>query len=198
MFRAIFILAGVALLQKFHFISYLLGGFLVFTGFKMFFTQQQEIDPEANPVVRVISKFIPVTSTFFGDKLFVRKDKTLFATPLFLVLIMVETTDIVFAVDSIPAILAVSHDSFIVYTSNVFALLGLRALYFALAGIMKLFHYLHYGLSLILIFIGVKLLTAGFLHIDMRYALIVIAFILMLSVLLSVLFPVKENEEHLH
>jgi len=197
-FRAIFILAGVALLQKFHFVSYLLGGFLVFTGFKMFFTQQQEIDPEANPVVRVISKFIPVTSTFIGDKLFVRKDKTLFATPLFLVLIMVETTDIVFAVDSIPAILAVSHDSFIVYTSNVFALLGLRALYFALAGIMKLFHYLHYGLSLILIFIGVKLLTAGFLHIDMRYALIVIAFILMLSVLLSVLFPVKKNEEHLH
>jgi len=194
-FRAIFILAGVALLQKFHFISYLLGAFLIYTGIKMFTTQQEEIDPQANPVIKYISRFIPVTNTLVGDKFFIRKDRITFATPLFLVLMMVETTDIVFAADSIPAILAVSSDSFIVYTSNVFALLGLRALYFALAGVMKLFHYLHYGLSLILIFIGGKLLTTGIIHIDMVYALLVVAFILISSVVLSVLFPVKEKNE---
>jgi len=194
-FRALFILAGVALLQKFHFISYLLGAFLVYTGIKMFSTQQEEIDPQANPVIKYISRFIPVTNMLVGDKFFIRKDKTTFATPLFLVLIMVETTDIVFAADSIPAILAVSSDSFIVYTSNVFALLGLRALYFALAGVMKLFHYLHYGLSLILVFIGGKLLTTGIFHIDMVYALFVVAFILISSVVLSVLFPLKEKDE---
>jgi len=193
-FRATFILAGVALLQKFHFISYLLGAFLIYTGIKMFSTQQEEIDPQANPVVKFISRYIPVTNTLVGDKFFVRKDKTTFATPLFLVLMMVETTDIVFAADSIPAILAVSSDSFIVYTSNVFALLGLRALYFALAGVMKLFHYLHYGLSLILIFIGGKLLTAGIFHLDMVYALFVVAFILISSVILSVLFPLKKED----
>jgi len=192
--RAIFILVGVALLQKFHFITYVLGAFLVFTGIKMATSEQEEIDPEANPIVRFISKYIPVTNELAGGKFFVRKGKTLFATPLFIVLIMVETTDVVFAADSIPAILAVSRDSFIVYTSNVFALLGLRALYFALAGIMKLFHYLHYGLSLILVFIGAKLLLATYIKIDMLYALLVVAFILVASVLLSIAFPQKEKE----
>ncbi|GEO07381.1 membrane protein [Adhaeribacter aerolatus] len=193
--RAAFILVGVALLERFHFITYILGAFLVFTGIKMATTQQEEIDPKANPVVKFFSRFFPVTNTLVGDKFFVRKDKTLFITPLFLVLVMVETTDVVFAADSIPAILAVSTDSFIVYTSNVFALLGLRALYFALAGIMKLFHYLHYGLSLILVFIGGKLLVAGFYKIDMIYALMVVGVILISSVILSVLFPRKEAEE---
>lgn len=192
--RAIFILAGVALLQKFHFITYILGAFLVFTGIKMSTTKQEDIDPEANPVVKFVSRYIPVTNTLVGSNFFIRKDKILFATPLFIVLIMVETTDVVFAADSIPAILAVSDDPFIVYTSNVFALMGLRALYFALAGIMKLFHYLHYGLSLILVFIGAKLLLAGFIKIDMVYALIVVAVILAGSVLLSLLFP-KENSD---
>ena len=195
-FRAIFILAGVALLQKFHFISYLLGAFLVYTGIKMFSTQQEEIDPESNPLIKFISRYIPITNTLVGDKFFVRKDKILYATPLFLVLMMVETTDIVFAADSIPAILAISKDSFIVYTSNVFALLGLRALYFALAGVMKLFHYLHYGLSLILIFIGAKLLTAGIIHVDMIYALLVVAIILISSVVLSLLFPIKPKDDN--
>ena len=193
--RAAFILVGVALLERFHFITYILGAFLVFTGVKMATTQQEEIDPKANPIVKFFSRFFPVTNTFVEDKFFVRKDKTLFITPLFLVLVMVETTDVVFAADSIPAILAVSQDSFIVYTSNVFALLGLRALYFALAGIMKLFHYLHYGLSLILVFIGAKLLVAGFYKIDMVYALLVVAFILIASVVLSLVFPRKEVEE---
>lgn len=191
--RAIFILVGVALLAKFHFITYLLGGFLVFTGLKMATTKQESIDPKANPVVKFISRYMPVTNTLVEDKFFVRKDKTIFATPLFLVLVMVETTDVVFAADSIPAILAISQDTFIVYTSNVFALLGLRALYFALAGIMKMFHYLHYGLSLILVFIGAKLLMAGFYKIDMVWALVVVAVILGGSVVLSLLFPSKDS-----
>lgn len=195
--RAIFILVGVALLQKFHFVMYLLGAFLVFTGIKMATTEQEEIDPKANPVVKFISRYIPVTNELVGDKFFVKYDKTWFLTPLFIVLIMVETTDVVFAADSIPAILAVSRDSFIVYTSNVFALLGLRALYFALAGIMKLFHYLHYGLSLILVFIGAKLLLSDIFKIDMIWALVVVAVILTGSVILSLLLPKKETEQEL-
>lgn len=193
--RATFILVGVALLAKFHFIMYILGAFLIFTGIKMATTQQEEIDPKANPVVKFISRFFPVTNTLVGDKFFVKYDKTWFVTPLFIVLVMVETTDVVFAADSIPAILAVSRDSFIVYTSNVFALLGLRALYFALAGIMKLFHYLHYGLSLILVFIGAKLLLSDIYKIDMLWALVVVATILTGSVLLSILLPKKDEKE---
>ncbi|WP_192821453.1 TerC family protein [Rufibacter sp. LB8] len=193
-FRAIFILVGVALIAKFHFIIYILGGFLIFTGIKMAFTNNdEEIDPEANPVVKFVSRYIPITNKMYGDKFFVKIDKTRFATPLFLVLIMVETTDIVFAADSIPAILAISKDPFIVYTSNVFALLGLRALYFALAGIMQLFHYLHYGLSLILVFIGAKLVLSDIYHLDMRIALGVVAFILTMSVVLSLIFPKKDT-----
>jgi tellurite resistance protein TerC len=190
--RAIFILVGVALLEKFHFITYLLGAFLVFTGIKMARTKQETIDPKANPVVKFISRYIPVTNMLVGGKFFVRQDKTIFATPLFIVLIMVETTDVVFAADSIPAILAISQDTFIVYTSNVFALLGMRALYFALAGIMKMFHYLHFGLSLILVFIGGKLLAASFIEINMLWALAVVATILGGSIVLSLLFPKKE------
>ena len=193
-FRAIFILVGVALLAKFHFIIYILGGFLIFTGIKMATSSgDEDIDPEANPVVKFISRYMPVTHKHYGPKFFVKIDKTLFATPLFLVLVMVETTDIVFAADSIPAILAISKDPFIVYTSNVFALLGLRALYFALAGIMQLFHYLHYGLSLILIFIGVKLVLSDVYHINMIFALLVVAFILTTSVILSLVFPKKDK-----
>ncbi|GAA4302445.1 TerC family protein [Nibribacter koreensis] len=193
-FRAIFILVGVALLNKFHFIVYILGAFLMYTGFKMATSgNQEDIDPEANPVVKFVSRYMPVTNRHYGSKFFVKIDKTVFATPLFLVLIMVETTDIVFAADSIPAILAISKDPFIVYTSNVFALLGLRALYFALAGIMQLFHYLHYGLSLILIFIGGKLILSNWFEINMVIALGVVAFILVGSVVLSLMFPKKDQ-----
>ncbi|WP_341350778.1 TerC family protein [Sabulibacter ruber] len=194
-FRAVFILVGVALLAKFHFIVYILGGFLIFTGIKMATSSgDDEIDPEANPVVKFVSRYMPITNKHHEDKFFVKLDKTVFATPLFLVLIMVETTDIVFAADSIPAILAISKDPFIVYTSNVFALLGLRALYFALAGIMQLFHYLHYGLSLILVFIGVKLVISEFYHMNMLLALGVVAFILTASVILSLVFPKKDSK----
>jgi tellurite resistance protein TerC len=195
--RATFILVGIGLLERFHIITYFLGAFLVYTGIKMATTDSEKIDPAANPVVRFIARFMPVTNELAGAKFFIRKEGTLYATPLFLVLIMVETTDVVFAADSIPAILAVSRDSFIVYTSNVFALLGLRALYFALAGLMKLFHYLHYGLSMILVFIGSKLLFAKIIKIDMIYALLVVAFILVLSVVLSLILPKKEDNNTL-
>lgn len=194
--RATFILVGVALIAKFHFIIYLLGGFLVFTGLKMAFSHgDEEVHPENNPLVNWVSKHMPITKTSVGGKFFVKHEGKLFATPLFLVLIMVESTDVVFAADSIPAILAISKDPFIVYTSNVFALLGLRALYFALAGIMQLFHYLHYGLSAILVFIGAKLLLSDLVEIDMRYALVVVGLILTVSVVASLLFPKKEAEQ---
>ena len=192
--RAIFILVGVVLISKVHFIIYILGAFLVYTGIKMATAKQEQVDPSSNPVVKYISKYVPVTSTLVGGKFFVKRDRTFFATPLFIVLIMVETTDVVFAADSIPAILAISKDPFIVYTSNVFALLGLRALYFALAGIMQLFHYLHYGLSLILVFIGAKLLVSDFYHVDMKWALLVVGIILAGSVILSLIFPKKDND----
>ncbi|WP_299821166.1 TerC family protein [uncultured Pontibacter sp.] len=192
--RAIFILVGVALIAKFHFIIYILGAFLVYTGIKMAFTKDQDIDPENNPLVNWVSKHMRVTKTAVGGKFFVKQNGKLFATPLFLVLIMIESTDVVFAADSIPAILAISKDPFIVYTSNVFALLGLRALYFALAGIMQLFHYLHYGLSLILAFIGVKLLISDIYHLDMRIALLVVGGILTVSVIASLMFPKPKDE----
>lgn len=192
--RGIFILVGMALITKFHFLIYILGVFLVYTGIKMAFFKDTDVDPEQNPLVKWASKHLPMTRTSPDGKFFVRQNGKLFATPLFLVLIMIESTDVVFAADSIPAILAISKDPFIVYTSNVFALLGLRALYFALAGIMQLFHYLHYGLSLILAFIGVKLLLSDIYHIDMRYALLGVGGILAISIIASLLFPKKDNE----
>lgn len=188
--RAIFILVGAALLAKFHFLLYVLGAFLVYTGIKMALSAESaEIDPEANPVVRFLSRHLPITRHLDGSKFFTRKDGLRFATPLLVVLVMVETTDVVFAVDSIPAILAISRNTFIVYTSNVFALLGLRALYFALAGLMQAFHYLHYGLSLILVFIGSKLLIEDFYTFPMPVALGIVGLILLVSIIVSLVLP---------
>ncbi|MBC6605190.1 TerC family protein [Hymenobacter sp. BT188] len=196
--RAIFILVGAALLAKFHFLLYVLGAFLIYTGIKMATSgSEPEIDPDNNPVVKFLSRYMPITSKIEDGRFFVRKENLLFATPLFVVLVMVETTDVVFAADSIPAILAVSRDTFIVYTSNVFALLGLRALYFALEGLMRLFHYLHYGLSLILIFIGFKLLITDYFHIPMAISLGVVGFILVISVIISLVLPKEEKEDTL-
>lgn len=192
--RAIFILVGVALITKFHFLIYILGAFLIYTGIKMAMSKGAEVDPGDNPLVKWASRHLPITKTAVGGKFFTKVNGKWHATPMFLVLIMIESTDVVFAVDSIPAILAISKDPFIVYTSNVFALLGLRALYFALAGIMQLFHYLHYGLSVILAFIGVKLLISDFYKIDMGYALMVVGAILAISVIASLLFPKKDSE----
>lgn len=189
--RGIFILLGVALIRRFHWIIYAFGAFLIYTGIQLLRPGQEEIDPEQNPVLKVVRKFLPVTPDYVNGKFFVR-DPGLFATPLLLVLVVVETTDVLFATDSIPAVLAISRDPFVVYTSNVFAILGLRSLYFALAGMIEVFHYLHYGLAVILSFIGVKMLISGYYQIPTAVALAVVAGVLALSVGASLLFPDKE------
>lgn len=187
--RAVFIGGGLALIDRFHWMIYVLGTFLVFSGIKMALQKEREVHPERNPVLRLFRRVLPVTSDHAGDRLFVVRAGRWMATPLFITLLFVEVTDVVFAVDSIPAILAVTQDPFIVYTSNVFAILGLRAMYFALAGFLQLFHYLHYGLSVILGFVGVKLLLSGIFPIPVGVSLGVIAGVLSLSVLASVLWP---------
>lgn len=191
--RAILIFAGVALIQQFHWIIYIFGAFLIFTGIKMLLHKNEEMAPDKNPLVRLFKKFFPVTDTMHGDRFFVKINAKRVATPLFIVLLIIEFTDLIFAVDSIPAILAISTDTFIIFTSNVFAILGLRALYFALAGIAKLFHYLKYGLSAILVFVGIKMVIAGFFKIPVMYSLIIIVSILTLSILGSIVFPKKEK-----
>jgi tellurite resistance protein TerC len=192
--RAIFIFAGVALIQQFHWIIYVFGAFLIFTGIKMLVQKDEKIEPEKNPLVRLFKRFFPVTDTMHGDRFFVKINAKTVATPLFIVLLIIEFTDLIFAVDSIPAILAISTDTFIIFTSNVFAILGLRALYFALAGIAKLFYYLKYGLSAILVFVGVKMVIAGFFKIPVMYSLLVIVSILIFSILASVILPKKQTE----
>jgi tellurite resistance protein TerC len=187
--RFIFIFAGVSIIHRFHWTIYLLGVFLVFSGIKMAFQKEGDIHPEKNPVLRFSRRLIPVTKHYHRGRFFVRGAGRWLATPLFIVLLVVETTDIMFAVDSIPAILAITLDAFIVYASNVFAILGLRALYFALAGVIELFHYLHYGLSLILVFVGVKMLLSDIYKIPTPLALGVVALILTLSVIFSLLMP---------
>lgn len=186
--RFSFIWAGVALIRRFHWIVYVFGAFLVYTGIKLFRQKESEVRPEHNPVLRAVRKFMPVTKDYVDGKFFVRQSG-IYATPLLLVLIVIETTDVVFAADSIPAVLAITRDTFIVYTSNVFAILGLRSLYFALAGIMELFHYLHYGLAVILTFIGVKMLISNYYHIETSIALGVVAGVLLLSVGASLIWP---------
>jgi tellurite resistance protein TerC len=191
--RAIFIFAGVTLVQKFHWIIFVFGAFLVLTGIKMALQKNIEIHPEKNPVLRLFRKLMPVTDQYEEGNFFVKKDGRRYATPLFVVLLVVETTDVIFAVDSIPAVLAITLDPFIVYTSNVFAILGLRSLYFALAGMMTLFHYLHYGLSAILIFVGAKMLLADIYKMPVGIALGVVAGLLAVSVIASILHP-REKE----
>jgi tellurite resistance protein TerC len=181
--RMIFIIAGVAMIQRFHWIIYFFGAFLILTGIKMAWEKDKKIHPEKNPVIRLFRRFMPVTDHYEEGKFFVKKAGRYLATPLFIVLLVVETTDIIFAVDSIPAIFAITLDPFIVYTSNVFAMLGLRALYFALAGVMGLCSSLHYGFSAILLFLGSKMLLADIYKIPVGVALGVIAAILMICVI---------------
>lgn len=194
--RAFFIFAGVALIEKFAWIIYVFGAFLIFTGIKLFFQKDKEIHPEKNPVLRLFKKFFKVTDQYDGGKFFTVQNAKKVATPLFIVLLMVETTDLIFAVDSIPAILAVTKDPFIVYTSNVFAILGLRSLYFAVAGIVPLFHYLHYALSVILVFVGIKMVVNhifGTSVISTEFSLLFICCILVISILASIFRPfIKE------
>lgn len=192
--RAIFIFAGVALIHQFHWIIYLFGAFLVFSGFKLFFEKDKKVDPEKNIVLRVFKKFFPVTHSYHDGKFFIREAGRWVATPLFVVLLVIETTDLLFAVDSIPAILAITKDPFIVYTSNIFAILGLRALYFALAELMKLFHHLHYGLGAILIFVGVKMLLESVWNIPIAAALGFIVVTLIVSVISSIMCPAEKKD----
>jgi tellurite resistance protein TerC len=192
--RASFIFAGVALINRFHWIVIIFGGFLVFTGIRMLFQRDTPPDPEKNPIVRFFRKFLPVTTSFHKDRLFIRQNRKTYATPLFLVLVIIETSDLIFAVDSIPAILAISKDTFIVYTSNIFAILGLRSLYFAVAGIMGYFRYLKIGLAFVLTFVGLKMLFAFFnLEIHIVLSLIIIISILMISILSSVFIRPEEK-----
>jgi len=190
--RIIFILSGIELIHRFHWLVYIFGGFLIFTGVRMLTSDDSKIEPEKNPVIKLARKMFSVTKDFEGDKFFVKRDTRTWATPLFLVVVLIEATDLIFAVDSIPAILAISEDPFIVYTSNVFAILGLRSLYFALSGIEKYFHYLKFGLSAILVFVGVKMCIVDFYKIPVAISLIVIVFVLAIAMLGSVLFPKKE------
>jgi tellurite resistance protein TerC len=188
--RGVFILAGVTLIRRFEWITYLFGAFLVYSGFKLMRQGETEIHPEKNPVLRLFRKAFPVTKDYVGGKFFVRR-AGLYATPLFIVLLVIETTDVLFAVDSIPAVLAITLNAFIVYTSNVFAILGLRSMYFALAGMMEVFDYLHYGLSVVLIFIGAKMLLAHYIEIPTMWALAIVLLVLAASVIASVLRPKK-------
>lgn len=192
--RASLIGVGVVLIHQFSWIIYIFGGFLVFTGFRMAMQDDGHIDPEKNIVIRLYKKFFPVTTEYDNGNFFVTKKNKKYATPLFVVLIATEFTDLVFAFDSIPAIFAITSDPFIIYTSNIFAILGLRAMYFALAGIMDKFHYLKVGLSMILIFIGFKMLIVDIYKIPIGYSLGVIAIILTASVVLSLAKPKKKNE----
>jgi tellurite resistance protein TerC len=190
--RGIFILLGVGLIRKFHWIIYLFGALLVYSGLKLLRADSAEVHPEKNPILRVFRRWVPVTDDYVGGKFFVRQPG-LFATPLFVVLLVIETTDILFAVDSVPAVLAITLNAFIVYTSNVFAILGLRSMYFALAGMMEIFHYLHYGLSVVLIFIGAKMLLSHYYNIPTGIALAVVGGVLTISVVASLLFPRRET-----
>ena len=209
--RAGMIIGGTLLIQRFHWVIYVFGAFLVYTGIKMAFHSDEDIHPEGNPFIKVIQRFLPVTNRFHEDHFFVRsslieaefpddekselKKFAWTATPLFIVLVVIETTDVVFALDSIPAIFGVTLDPFIVYTSNIFAILGLRSMYFFLAGIIDKFHLLKIGLSFVLFFIGVKMLISGFFHIPILVSLIVVAAVIAGSIVASLAFPRAAKEE---
>ena len=201
--RITMIALGAALIERFHWIIYVFGVFLIYTGIKMMRQDETEVQPEDNPVVRFVTRYIPVTRTYDGEKFFTEVNGRRMGTLMLLVLITVEVTDLVFAVDSIPAIFGITTNTFIVYTSNVFAILGLRSLYFLLAGIIEKFHYLKIGLSIVLAFVGVKMLTEGlvekYLHLGkeniITISLVVVATVLIGSVVASVIWP-KEAETH--
>lgn len=192
--RAAFIFAGVAMLEKFHWTIYLFGAILIYTGYKMLVQKEKTIEPEKNPVIKLFRRIMPVTHELHDGNFFVKQNGKRFATPLFLVLLLVETTDLIFAVDSIPAILAITQDQFIVYTSNVFAILGLRSLYFALAGMIDKFRYLSTGLAMILIFVGIKMMIVDFYKLPILIALLVIVVILITSIIASLMFRAKNDD----
>ncbi len=193
--RLVLIIAGVTLINQFSWIIYVFGAFLIITGIRMAMGAEHEIDPESNIVIRLFRRFFPVSKEEHGDKFFVKQGLKWVATPLFIVVLVVEVSDLIFAVDSIPAVLAITRDPFIVYTSNAFAILGLRSLFFALSGLLDLFHYLKYGLSFVLVFIGIKMVLTDAWHISTDVSLLVVGFILGTSIIVSLIRPpVKELE----
>ncbi len=195
--RAVFIALGITLIERFHWMIYVFGGILVVTGIRIAMEKDKEIHPENNPLLKLLRRIMPISEASNTGEFFVRKGGKRMATPLFAALLVVETTDVIFAVDSIPAILAISSDPFIVYTSNAFAILGLRSLYFALSGVMELFHYLHYGLAAILCFVGVKMILSDVYHVPIGISLGVIAVAVAVSVGASLLWP-KKHESAAH
>jgi tellurite resistance protein TerC len=194
--RGFFILTGVGLIHRFHWILYLLGALLIYSGIRLGFAGEHQIDPATNPAVKVLRRWMPVTNDYQGDRFFVRGWKGnpgLYATPLLVVLAVIETTDVLFAVDSIPAVLAVTLNAFIVYTSNVFAILGLRSMYFAVSGLMKVFRFLHYGLALVLILVGLKMITVDYFAVPTLVTLGVVAGVLLGSIAASIALPAKSQ-----
>jgi tellurite resistance protein TerC len=192
--RGVFIAVGVTLIQRFHMVFYVFGALLIGSGVKMAFERGVEIHPERNPLLRLARRLLPVTKAYVGDRFFTFEGGRRYATPLFIVLLVVETTDLVFAIDSIPAVLAITQDPFIVYTSNIFAVLGLRAMFFALAGVVGMFHYLSVGLSAILVLIGAKMLLTDVVSVPTAASLAAVAGILAVSIVASVLRPKAENK----
>ncbi|MBP7823002.1 TerC family protein [Candidatus Gracilibacteria bacterium] len=192
--RAVMIAVGIQILEAFHFVIYIFGAFLIVTAIKMLFESKEEIEFERKLIVRLLKKIMPISKEMDGGKFLTMQNAKRAATPMLVALLMIEFTDLVFALDSIPAVLAISHDMFIVYTSNIFAILGLRSLYFALAGMMGNFVYLKYGLSAVLAFVGTKMLISGYYHVDILVSLGVIVGCLTLSILASVLFPSKDHK----
>ena len=194
--RALFIVVGAVIVAKFHWVLYLLGIFLVITAVKLAIQEDVRVEPEKNPFVRLARKFFPVTDSYAGGKFILRQNNRWVITPLFLVLATIETTDIAFATDSIPAIFALTRDTMIIYTSNIFAVLGLRALYFVVAGFMKQFQYLKYGLSLVLGFIGVKMLIDRWVTVPITVSLVVIFCVIALSVFFSLIIRPERKDAH--
>lgn len=192
-FRIVFILGGVALIQAFDFVVYIFGAILLYTAYKMAFMHERKIEPDKNILIKIASKIIPVKTDISDGRFFIKQGGKIYATSYFLTLLLIESTDIVFAIDSIPAILAITRDPFIVITSNIFAILGLRALYFALAGVMGLFRYLKYGIALLLFYVGIKLLISHFYHIPTLISLGIIAIVLTASILASIF--IKKDKE---
>jgi tellurite resistance protein TerC len=195
--RATLIVIGVELVDAFNWMLYVFGAILLFTAYRLINGVADEVEPGKNAALRLVSHYLPLTPQLHAEKFLVRIDKVLYATPLLATLVVIESTDLMFALDSIPAVLGISRDLFIVYTSNIFAILGLRALYFALAGVMQLFHYLKYSLAIILGFIGVKMLIHDFFKIPIEIALGVVFTLLLLAIVASVAFPQKSAEETL-
>ena len=195
--RGIFIGAGVGLIHRFHGLLYVLGALLVYSGGRVCLAGDHQIDPATNPVVKSLRRFVPVTDDYQGGSFFVRnrrENSRLYATPLLVVLLVIETTDVLFAIDSIPAVLAITLNAFIVYTSNVFAILGLRSMYFAVSGLMKTFRFLHYGLAVVLTLVGAKMLLVDYVHISIVTTLAVVAGVILVSIVASAAYPEKGTE----